>query len=172
MLLLPPMAAPNRTLIRMLRETASRLAEATGYQWGHMGMCNCGYLVQTITGLTASEIHSSAMQGHGDWEAQANDYCPTSGLLIDHILAAMMELGLDRNGIRNLEKLSDLAVLRRLPRHMRHNARDDVVMYMLAWADLLEDELALRDTHAEVVDDLVEAVDDGLAREVIDKRPF
>jgi hypothetical protein len=171
------MAAPDSTLIRMLRESASRLSVTSSYQWGHMGMCNCGHLVQTLTGLTASEIHSSAMQRHGDWEAQADDYCPTSGLLIDHILAAMMELGLDRNDIRNLEKLSDPAVLLRLPRHVRHNVRDDVVLYMRGWADLLEeqlagqDQLALADAHADVIDDFVDGVDDSLTRELIGKGP-
>jgi len=148
------MARPTRHLIHALREAAARIAATDSYQWGHMGMCNCGFLAQTITGLTADEIHASAMQRHVDWEEQAEHYCATSGLLIDHILSALMQLGLDQSDIRNLEKLSDLAVLRRLPRHLRHNVRGDVVMYMAAWADLLE--LDFGDLHAEAFDDPVD----------------
>lgn len=131
------MAHPTRHLIHALREAAAKIAATDSYQWGHMGMCNCGVLAQTVTGLTASEIHASAMEGSGDWEAQADHYCATSGLMIDHILSALMQLGLDQNDIRNLEKLSDPNVLRELPRHVRHNVRDDVVIYMNAWANLL-----------------------------------
>jgi hypothetical protein len=110
-----------------------------------MGMCNCGHVVQAVTGLTRREIHEAALEREGDWERQANDYCPTSGLLIDHILAAMLALGMTRTDIRNLEKLADVRVLRRLGvTHLRHNRREDVIRYMTAWAELLEDEVRHR----------------------------
>ena len=133
------MARANRELIDALRRTAQRLASDVSYQWGHMGMCNCGHVAQSITGLASAEIHASAMIREGDWEQQANDYCPTSGNLIDVVLAAMFDLGLTRADVRNLEKLSDLAVLRRVGRHLRFNNREDVVAYMNAWADMLEE---------------------------------
>ena len=133
------MARANSELISALRRTAQRLATDVSYQWGHMGMCNCGHLAQSITGLASAEIHSSALVREGDWEQQANDYCPTSGNLIDVVLAAMFDLGLTRTDVRNLEKLADLEVLRRAGRHLRFNNRDDVVLYMRNWADLLEE---------------------------------
>ena len=129
-------------LVRALRLTVDRLALEPTYQWGHMGWCNCGLLAQSITGLTGAEIHGSALVRYGDWEQQARDYCPTSGLLIDHIIAAMMRAGLDRDDIRHLEKLSDPAVVRRVGRHLRFNVREDVIDYMSAWALLLEERLA------------------------------
>ena len=132
------MARANPELISALRRTAQRLATDVSYQWGHMGMCNCGHLAQAITGLPGAEIHASALIREGDWEQQANDYCPTSGNIIDVVLAAMFDLGLTRADVRNLEKLADLEVLRRAGRHLRFNNRDDVVRYMNAWADLLE----------------------------------
>jgi hypothetical protein len=133
------MATPNHELIRALRVTAGRLAGDTTYQWGHMGMCNCGHLAQAITGLTPAEIHSSAMVRFGDWEQQANDYCPTSGQLIDHVLAAMFAIGLHRDDVKNLKKLADHDVVRRMGRYPRHNRREDVVDYMRTWASLLEE---------------------------------
>jgi hypothetical protein len=100
-------------------------------------MCNCGHLAQSITGLQSAEIHQSALIREGDWEQQARDYCPSSGHLIDVVLAAMFDLGLTRDDVRHLERLSDPAVIRRVGRHLRFNNREDVVLYMQAWADLL-----------------------------------
>lgn len=131
------MTRPSADLIRALRETASRLERSTIYQWGHMGQCNCGHLAQTITGLSPAEIHAFALAREGDWEQQARDYCPDSGLLIDHVLASLMEIGLDAQDIRNLERLSDPSVVRRLGFYPRHNRRDDVVSYLRAWAEFL-----------------------------------
>jgi len=133
------MARANRELISALRQTSQRLTRDVSYQWGHMGMCNCGHLAQAITGLASAEIHASALIREGDWEQQAKDYCPTSGNLIDVVLAAMFDLGLTRSDIRNLEKLADLDVLRRAGRHLRFNNRVDVALYMRTWADLLEE---------------------------------
>ena len=131
------MATPSRELIAALHETAGRLAQDASYQWGHMGMCNCGHLAQAITGLRQAEIHDSALVREGDWEQQAKDYCPTSGRMIDSILATMFALGLTRDDIRHLEKLTDPAVVRETG-HLRFNKRDDVITYLRAWASVLE----------------------------------
>ncbi|GGG54434.1 hypothetical protein [Hymenobacter glacieicola] len=137
----------HRTLpvIQALRDTAQRLAAQAPYQWGHMGSCNCGHLAQTITKLTKGEIHARAMQRYGDWERQLIDYCPTSGLPIDTTIDEMLTLGFSRQDLTHLERLSDSAILSAIPferrNAMRHNQRDDVVLYLRTWADLLENEL-------------------------------
>lgn len=128
---------PN-DLAHALRLTADRLASTTSFMWGHMGACNCGHLAQTVTGLTGAEIHRAALAREGEWERQANEYCPTSGLMVDHILAAMFALGLTRADVRNLERLSDPRVLARAGRPLRYNRREDAIAYLRAWADLLE----------------------------------
>jgi hypothetical protein len=132
------MRRANPELIDALRRTIERLAGDTTYAWGHMGMCNCGHLAQSITGLTDAEIHGAALVREGDWEEQSNRYCPTSGLMIDTILAAMFHLGLTRDDVRHLEKLSDPEVLHRIyPRHLRRNQREDVLLYLRTWLELL-----------------------------------
>jgi hypothetical protein len=137
------MARATPELISALRRTVDRLAGETRYGWGHMGRCNCGHLAQSITGLTSAEIHASALAREGDWEEQANRYCPTSGLLIDTVLAAMFDLGLTREDVRHLERLSDPRVLRRAGRaQLRFNRREDALRYLRAWAELLEEQLA------------------------------
>ena len=50
------MAHPKSELIDALRRTIDRLSGDTTYWWGHMGMCNCGHLAQSITGLTEREM--------------------------------------------------------------------------------------------------------------------
>ena len=138
------MAKPTLELIEALRKTAQKLAHATTYQWGHMGSCNCGHLVQEVTKLTKAEIHEYAMRTRGgDWSEQAMDYCPTSGYLMDQVISIMLEAGLEVQDFKHLERLSDKEVLRCLPeqeRHLRHNRREDVVKYMYTWVNLLEEQ--------------------------------
>lgn len=138
------MAKAKIELIQALRNTAKTLAKNEAYQWGHMGSCNCGHLAQQVTKLSKSEIHSRAMEKYGDWNEQLNDYCPTSGLLMDDLITQMLDFGFDSDDLKHLEKLSDPTVLQQLPvnqRHLKHNRRDDVVKYLHCWADLLESSL-------------------------------
>lgn len=124
-----------------LRTTADRLDRGSQYQWGHLGMCNCGHLVETVCGIAPAQIHRIALlDGTGDWEAIANAYCPTSGYAIDDVVAQLLALGMTTDDIGHLEKLDDPAVLAALPggpRWLRRNERADVVAYMHAWSELL-----------------------------------
>lgn len=139
------MAKPTLPVIQALRTTAQRLATQAPYQWGHMGSCNCGHLAQTVTRLTKAEIHARAMQRYGDWERQLIDYCPTSGLPIDQTIDEMLALGITRADLTHLERLADPFIRAAIPFErrdaLRHNQRDDVVLYLNTWADLLERDL-------------------------------
>lgn len=84
------------------------------------------------------------MQRYGDWNEQVEDYCSTSQMPIDLVINEMLNAGLMLEDIKHLEKLDDRQVLIRFPlevRHLKHNVRDDVVAYMNAWADLLEEQI-------------------------------
>lgn len=138
------MARLKPEVIEALRLTAKKIANSNDYQWGHMGACNCGFLAQEITHLQKSEIHSRAMERYGDWNEQLNDYCPTSGLLMDTLISNILEFGFDVNDLKHLEKLSDPTVLANLPnerRYPKHNCKEDVVLYLQTWAQKLENEL-------------------------------
>ena len=139
------MARPKPELIQALRSAARKLQRSQNYQWGHMGSCNCGYLVQEVTQLSKADIHEYAMRTRGgDWSEQALDFCPSSGYLMDQVISYMLEAGMDIEDFKHLERLSDQEVLRRLPvaeRTLRHNFKEDVVKYMNVWADLLEEKL-------------------------------
>ena len=138
------MARPTLELIRALRETATRIDGGVTYKWSHFGQCNCGNLAQTITHLSPREVYEAAFLRGGDWGEQAREFCATSGYPIDFVLAQLFAIGMDAEDVRHLERLSDDRVLRRLERPtLAHNRRDDVVRYMRAWADLLDDERPL-----------------------------
>lgn len=134
-------------LIQALRMTALRLDSGVQFRWTHMGACICGNLAQTVTRLSAADIHRAALQKAGDWGEQAYDFCPTSGLPIDHIMGTLMDLGLGPADIRHLERLSDPQVLRRLPleqQMLNRLERNDVILYLNTWADLLEERAGRR----------------------------
>lgn len=139
------MAKAKPVLIQALRNAARKLQNSQNYQWGHMGSCNCGYLVQEITKLSKADIHEYAMRTRGgDWSEQALDFCPTSGYLMDQVISYMLEAGMDLVDFKHLERLSDKEVLMRLPveeRNLRHNFKEDVVKYMYTWAAMLEEKV-------------------------------
>nr|MBC7612836.1 hypothetical protein [Pseudopedobacter sp.] len=149
------MAKASVQVIGAIQKTITRLEKSSTYQWGHMGSCNCGNLAQVITSLDKAEIHKSAMRRHGDWNEQLIDYCPTSGLPIDHIINEMLAFGFTREDLSHLERLSDPEVLKVLPkekRYLKHNFKKDVVIYLKAWINLLEDELIKHISISEVKD--------------------
>jgi hypothetical protein len=138
------MAQPTIKVIQALRRASHTLEHSSSYQWGHMGLCNCGFLAQEITHLSKEEIHRRAMLRHGDWSEQLNDYCPTSGLPMDDMISELIEFGFDAQDLRHLEYLSDNAILMTLPfdqRHLLRNVKTDAARYLLAWANLLEAQL-------------------------------
>lgn len=138
------MARATPELIYALRQTARNLLKGAPYQWGHMGGCNCGNLAQELTKLNKDQIHRYAMQRHGDWNEQAEDYCSTSQMPIDLLINEMLNAGLQLEDLKHLERLDDRQVLTRFPlerRFLKHNLREDVVAYINAWAELLEVQL-------------------------------
>jgi hypothetical protein len=136
------MAIPSLQLIAAIRNTAKRLNKSQAYQWGHMGQCNCGHLAQEITQLSDAEIHKIAMNKSGDWADQLRDYCPNSGLPMDTIIEKLTDYGLSTQDLINLERLNDSKIRKRIPNgeQLNHNSKRDVIAYLNAWADLLEDE--------------------------------
>lgn len=134
-------ATPSLELVTALRVTAARLRVGGAYQWGHLGQCNCGHLVQTVCALPPARIHAWALEREGDWEQLANAYCPTSGHAINDVIAELLRIGLSTTDIGHLEKLDDPEVLAALaggPRWLQRNDRADAIAYLEAWAACLE----------------------------------
>ncbi len=137
------MAESKPELINALRTTAERLAAGAKYEWGHMGRCNCGHLVQTLTGMTDYEIVKSIDFQLDEWSEHAQDYCVHSGHKVENLFTTLAHLGFGRADVIHLENLSDSRVLNRLDgesRYLQRNRAEDAVRYMWALADLLEEE--------------------------------
>jgi hypothetical protein len=137
----------NRTstksfLIDALRATSTRLEnEDVQYQWGHMGQCNAGHLIQTLTGMSSFEIVESVDFQLDEWSEHAVDYCSCTGNKVDDIFLSIEKQGLTHSDIVKLENLSDRKVLENLDggfRYLERNRREHVVEYMRSFADLLE----------------------------------
>lgn len=138
------MARATQPLIKALRESASNLQQGARYEWGHVGRCNCGHLVQAVTRKSASEIYRSFDVQLDEWTEHAQEFCPTTNRSVEDILDELIAIGFERKDVRHLEYLSDDAVLQRLPeerRFLRRNAREDVVLYLSTMAEMLEEEL-------------------------------
>lgn len=147
------MARPSLVLIDALRETAQRLDAGADYAWTHMGRCNCGHLVQTVTRQSPAQIHRQMLQRPGDWAEQATEfsehptpYCAGSGFVMDHVIDVLLDLGLTTGDVADLERLRNEKIRARMVRKDRsrpisHRDRDDVVAYLRAWAELLEAQL-------------------------------
>lgn len=145
------MARPNTILINALRETAQRLRDGAVYAWGNHGACNCGNLLQVITPLSRQEILAHAHTGIGEWTELAEDYCGVSNAPVDLMVSKLMEAGLNTKDIHDLEYLENREVLEKLPggfRWLKKNVREDVILYFETYADLLEQELAVRNVNS------------------------
>ncbi|MED5373042.1 MAG: hypothetical protein VX899_18635 [Myxococcota bacterium] len=129
-------------LVGYLKDTVTLLESSPHYEWGNSGACNCGHLAQVMTGHHKADLHRWALERDGDWTETARSYCENSGLPIDQVIDVMLSKGLQLEDIRHIEYLSHPDVLARIPGRssLRHNQREDVILYFRAWAELLEQE--------------------------------
>lgn len=163
--------ASVRLIVALRETALSLEREATVYRWSRFAHCNCGHLAQTITGLTPNTIEAAAKRHPGDWGEQARtlcgprlrptldqgspaidgalepediDVCNVTGQTMPQILATLFAWGLEPTDVEALERLSDSAVRRRLGTNtidFPHGERQNVIAYLRAWADLLEEKL-------------------------------
>jgi hypothetical protein len=136
------MAYPNAELITALRTTAERLKGGNHYAWGNHGSCNCGNLLQVVTNISKEEILKYAQTGIGEWTELAADYCPVTNAPVDLLISTLEKIGLTPTDIHNIEYLEDKEVLKQLPggfRWLKKNVREDVVLYLEAFAQVLEE---------------------------------
>ena len=138
------MARATKELVKALRASAAGISAGHQYEWGHVGRCNCGHLVQHVSGRTSSEIIKTFGPQLDEWTEHANDYCGITGLPVQELFDDLESVGFFPDDVRNLEYLKDSQVLNRLPaekRYLKHNDKEDVALYMNTMAELLEEEL-------------------------------
>ena len=80
----------------------------------------------------------------GAWEPEHVGACQVTGAPLDEVLDQMYALGLTAADVGHLERLSSPDVRRRMGNntvHFQHARRENVVAYLSAWADLLDEQL-------------------------------
>ena len=80
----------------------------------------------------------------GAWEPENVGACQVTGAPLDEVLDQMYALGLTAADVGHLERLSSPDVRRRMGNntvHFQHARRENVVAYLSAWADLLDEQL-------------------------------
>ena len=134
----------NIKLVYALRSAAKKLKSGAKYEWGHVGRCNCGHLVQELCGIDDGEIYRYFGQELDEWSEHAIDYCSITGKPVEKLYDDLLALGFSRRDIQHLENLSDKRVTRILSEEipfLERNNREHVVRYMETLASLLEGEL-------------------------------
>ena len=137
------MAYATPRLIDALRRSATDIETGKAYEWGHMGGCNCGHLVQNLTQLSRAQIHTYAMsKGTGDWSEQVEVWCETSKMDMDLLISELLSYGLSKEDLIHLELLNDRQITKRLGRNdLAKNSKHDAALYMRAWAEVLEEQI-------------------------------
>ena len=128
-------------LIHALKKTAVDLDNGCDYEWGHMGRCNAGCLVQNLMDKTDTEIASMVNFEIDEWSEHAKEYCSGTNQNVEVLFRRLQDFGLSHQDIVHLEYLSDPNILRRMPedrRHLRKNNPKDVSDYMKCFAQQLE----------------------------------
>ena len=125
-----------------LLTTARRISIGkSNYQWGHMGRCNVGQLVQTLTGRNSASIVASVRMNLDEWSEHARSYCENTGQDVDDLFSELASFGMTTQDIMSLEYLSDRKVLENLEggfRYLERNNKDDVASYMKSFASLIK----------------------------------
>ena len=128
-------------LVSAIRRAADNISAGDGYEWGHMGRCNCGHLARELTSLSAADIQRYAMEKSGDWADQVLDFCPTSGMTMDWLISELSSYGLSHRDLIDLERLSNAEVLESAGSiELSKNNAAHVAHYMNTWAGILEKE--------------------------------
>jgi hypothetical protein len=149
-------------LIQALRAVGKRLASgASYYNWHDADSCNCGLLAQEILNVDSKQLASLrvAEKHQGCWHASANfGFCTKTGLPLTLLFKALNEAGMSHGDFCDLEQCANPAVAARLDlevaelrsygipyylagrSHFENQNRFTVSRYMLAWADLLEEQ--------------------------------
>lgn len=137
------MSNHKKPIADLLRETADRLDGGARYEWGHMGRCNCGHLVQTLTEMTDRQIAESVNHQLDEWSEHARDYCEQTGSPVEDLFTALAEVGFSHRDVMALEYLNDPRVRAELGERgqgLRRNYAPDVSLYMRTLADVIEKE--------------------------------
>lgn len=144
------------TLSVALREAARRIETGeVSYSWMNIARCNCGVLAQVLLGFDSKELEWRIFQGRGffgfsgTWgrNLEIEAQCKATGLPLHEVLRSLIAAGLSTLDMAHLEGLSAYAIRCRagLPStdlFGDYSEAPNVIRYMRAWADMLDEQSA------------------------------
>ncbi len=152
----------KKKLILALTNTISALKSGTlAYNWENASECNCGTVVQSITGHTSLELSDRISQlnkGYPDkrdhtWTAIIKRiFYPNTGLTEDELFNTLFEKGMGIEDILHLEYLSNPEIRKRVIKNTsgtqaitfeflrNHQKIENLILYLEAWKELLLEE--------------------------------
>ena len=131
----------KKKLITALTKTANDLEQGCEYEWGHMGRCNAGCLVQNLISKTDKQISNMFNNELDEWSEYAKEYCIGTNDNVQDLFDRLHSFGLSHQDIIHLEYLSDPNILNQMPenrRYLQKNNAQDVSDYMRCFAQQLE----------------------------------
>lgn len=151
-------------LIEALRAAAENIESGSPYQWGHVGQCNVGHVVQHLAQMDDRQILQAFGRTLDQWREHAivhfdaavgdeplatteaqRDWCNVVSAPLEQVYQLFHQAGLHAADIGHIEFLSDERVLQRIPApqrwKLRRNDRSSAALYLRTMASLLEQEL-------------------------------
>lgn len=150
------------TLAEALRVTATRIeSEPENYSFARCDSCNAGHLFKTVSGM--NDLKSRALVNSlesgvtGIWSTLIRSplaTCPIAEVPMNTVIVILRNFGISAIQMRDLERLSDLEIRRRAGLGLIEDGLFDkrifpfrdcsilnsVVLYMRAWATMLEEQ--------------------------------
>ncbi len=127
-----------------LREAAARITKKTvDYNWYRTESCNCGILAQVVLDMSGVELRTTIGFGNtGPWcmmsddaaKLLAQEVCPTTGLGLVKVFAALYDMGFTREELEKLEMWEPDSS------NGYYKKPECVAEYMNNWAERLEKE--------------------------------
>ncbi len=157
------MNSVRERLIEALESAADSLDQGERYEWGHVGRCAVGHVVQRLASMTDREIFAAFERTVGQWREHAaeffdaavgdeplvateslRDWCATAGTPLTEIYRLFHAAGVDATAIGHMEFLSDPRVLAEIPPPKRWKLRrsdpHDAALYLRTYARVLRAE--------------------------------
>ncbi len=143
--------------VNVLKKAIQMLENGFEYDWDSTEMCNCGVVVKAL-GVSDS-VYTA---GSGNWIEKTNSgECAITGLKISTIQRELVNAGFTKKDIRELEKLANQDIAKRIGEHInsdntfvkysfmdsylpngnfKYADKATLIKYLRAWVEILEEE--------------------------------
>lgn len=122
-----------------------------GYEWNDRTRCNCGIVASEVMQTTAPKLKKLLPPIYVDgafyptWSSMADKFCSASGFSENEVFRRLFSAGFGYDDFLHLEELSHPEIVKRLRLNrgakipVLRSRKSDVIAYLRAWAEGIED---------------------------------